>query len=321
MQRKQSARTPAATGSARKGFKLGAFVTMRDIPSRLGIVTRAASGAALGEWPSVTWADGTAGQYPGAMLRAAKRPLGFVLYDGPSAIDGAPVVAIVNAIDASTNGKTGAIVQSWILRADVDPVAAARAGADASVCGRCVHRPRLAASAGAARCYVNLGRAPLGVFRAYQRGRYVVAAPAFIAAAVAGRTVRLGSYGDPAAIPADRWRAYVSRAAGYTGYSHQWRDVDAAEWAPLVMASVDSIDEQREAASRGFRTFRVSLDAADLQRGAETMCPASREAGARAQCADCLLCGGTSKRARSIRILDHAVGWKRRVINIRAVGA
>lgn len=331
MQRKQSARTPAATGAAvkpaRDRFRTGRYVRSTADGS-VGFITgrpHVRSFPGLADRVHVHWITGPlvdrGTTEPAGGLRTEPAPLGFIVYEGPSAIDSAPIVAIVNAIDESGNGKTGSLVQSWILRSDVEPTAAARTGADASVCGGCVHRPILAATNGAARCYVNLGRAPLGIFRAYRRGGYVRVSPGTLRLLMRGRRVRLGSYGDPAAVPAAVWRAYVADAVGHTGYSHQWRDIDAAEWAPLVMASVDSIEEQREAAARGFRTFRVSLDAADLIPGAESMCPASREAGNRAQCADCLLCGGTAKRARSIRILDHAAGWQRRVINIRAVGA
>lgn len=302
-------------------------------PGRLGIVTGTCDPA---DYAPVLWTDGTHSVESRAVLRATKAPLGFVLYEGPSAIDGAPIVAIVNAIDASANEKTGALVQSFIIRSDVDPVDATRTGADASVCGQCPHRPtivaesiaravaggatlRAARAAAPARCYVNAGRAPLGVHGAYRRGRYVRAAVALIAECVRGRRVRLGTYGDPAAIPVDYWRAIVAVAAGHTGYSHQWHAIDAAAWAPLVMASVDSAAERDAARALGYRTFRVSVDAADLERGAEVSCPAAKESGARVQCADCLLCGGTAKRARDVRILDHAPGWQaRRVIAIRA---
>lgn len=332
MQRKQSARTPAATGAARNPLASGSYVTRRADPSILGIVD--GYGRERGA-RRVIWTNGDAETVDASDLRVAKRPLGFVLYEGPSAIDRAPVVAIVNAIDASANEKTGSLVQSFILRADVDPMEALRSGADASVCGECPHRPALVAAAvasavaggatlraaraaSAARCYVNVGRAPLGVWQAYRRGRYVRAAVAFIATAVAGRRVRLGTYGDPAAVPVALWRALVSLAAGHTGYSHQWRDIDAAEWAPLVMASVDSAAERDAARALGYRTFRVSVDASDRAAN-EVQCPAAKESGARVQCADCLLCGGTTKQAKDVRILDHAPGWQaRRVIAIRA---
>jgi hypothetical protein len=336
MQSKQSTRTPAATGAARKPFAVGDYVRRADAPDTLGIVRLVTDPhPADGTSHLIIWTDGTLSDERADVLRRAPRPLGFILYEGPSLIDGAPIVAIVNAIDASANEKTGALVQSFILRADVDPMEALRTGADASVCGQCPHRPALIASAvasavaggaspraaraaSAARCYVNVGRAPLGVWQAYRRGRYVRAAAAFIAAAVAGRLVRLGTYGDPAAVPAALWRALVSLAAGRTGYSHQWHAIDAREWAPLVMASVDSAAERDAARALGYRTFRVSVDASDRAAN-EVQCPAAKESGARVQCADCLLCGGTTKQAKDVRILDHAPGWQaRRVIAIRA---
>jgi hypothetical protein len=67
--------------------------------------------------------------------------LGYVAYEGPSEIDGKPIVVIINKLDGSKNGKTGAIVQSFIIRSDVDPVIALMSGDDESVCGQCEHRP------------------------------------------------------------------------------------------------------------------------------------------------------------------------------------
>ncbi len=58
-------------------------------------------------------------------------PRGFVLYQGPSLLDGLPIVAI--ATMRSTNPKTGPVPQTWILRADVPPMDAVRTGADASI--------------------------------------------------------------------------------------------------------------------------------------------------------------------------------------------
>src|SRR5215467_284479 len=69
-----------------------------------------------------------------ALRRGAYR--GVILYEGASMLDGMPVVAIANRItDKSTNGKTGAMVQTWIIRSDVNPVEALENGSDASVCG------------------------------------------------------------------------------------------------------------------------------------------------------------------------------------------
>ena len=67
--------------------------------------------------------------------------LGYILYEGPSVIDGQPIVVIVNKLNGSDNAKTGAIVQSFIIRSDIAPTDALKTGADASVCGECEHRP------------------------------------------------------------------------------------------------------------------------------------------------------------------------------------
>ncbi len=64
------------------------------------------------------------------------KPLGFIAYEGPSMIDGAPIVVIVNKIDnGSDNEKTGAIVQTFIIRSDIGPIDALNTGADAAICG------------------------------------------------------------------------------------------------------------------------------------------------------------------------------------------
>ena len=48
--------------------------------------------------------------------------LGYIAYEGPSIIDGSPIVVIINRIDAgSDNVKTGALVQSFIIRSDIAP--------------------------------------------------------------------------------------------------------------------------------------------------------------------------------------------------------
>jgi len=245
-----------------------------------------------------------------------KKPLGYILYEGPSMIDGSPIVVIVNKIDGSDNAKTGAMVQTFIIRSDIAPVAALHSGADYAICGDCEHRPILAKQTGAAPCYVQVGKSVQSVYHAYKRGRYVKADPATIARVLAGKIVRIGTYGDPFAAPVRMWAQITRYAAGRRGYSHQWDrpDFDVAAWAPLVMASADNIDQAAKANLLGMRVFRVSVGV-DIQAG-EAPCPASKEAGRRSTCAKCTLCSGTSITARDIVIADHAAGHARRVISI-----
>jgi len=126
--------------------------------------------------------------------------IGFIAYEGPSVIDGAPIVVIINRTDESSdNSKTGALVQSFIIRSDIAPVEALKTGDDESVCGDCKHRPSLIARAVAeglkpeAPCYVNVGRSVRSVYDAYKRGRYVKAPLETIALALAGKNLRIAT--------------------------------------------------------------------------------------------------------------------------------
>ncbi len=52
-----------------------------------------------------------------------KKPLGLVLFDGPSQLDGQPIVAIATGVSRPlTNAKTVDMIQTWILRSDVHRV-------------------------------------------------------------------------------------------------------------------------------------------------------------------------------------------------------
>jgi hypothetical protein len=249
--------------------------------------------------------------------------LGFIAYEGKSVIDGKPIVVIINRLydplktsGGSENAKTGQTIQSFIIRSDVPPVEALQTGADVSVCGNCIRRPRLAQLNGEAPCYVNVGRSVRSVYEAYKRGRYTKATPEVIAKALTGQKLRLGTYGDPGACPVSVWQQINRYTSGHIGYSHLWQSVgfDHSAWASLVMASVDSTDEAVLANLHGMRTFRVSIGL-DKQVG-ELICPASAEGGKKTQCADCMLCSGTSKVAKDVVIADHALGHKRRVIQL-----
>jgi len=229
---------------------------------------------------------------------------GFILYEGSSALDGAPIVVIATGLNAkSRNEKTGDMVQTWILRADVEPHAAVKSGQDASICGACPHRPALGGV-----CYVRVHEAPLSVFRAYKRGIYPRLTLADAAAAVAGRTVRLGSYGDPAAAPVAIWEALTSQAAAWTGYTHQWRSAPDA-FKRLTMASVDDASEGFTARAAGWRTFRIRDASETVAPKLEFICPASKEAGQKTDCASCRACMGTDSKAKaSPVIIVHGAG-------------
>ena len=226
---------------------------------------------------------------------------GAVLYQGPSNFDGKPIVVI--AVWSSANRKTGDMLQTYILRSDIDPRDANKWGEDESICGQCQHRgtPTLDPTKALAEertCYVTMGQGPLIVFNEFIAGKYPVASPRAVGA---GRRVRIGTYGDGAAAPDYVWSELLSEAEGHTAYSHNSGD------PRLYMVSVDTLAQAQGAWANGYRTFRVVRDVSEIRKN-EVLCPASKEAGHKTTCAACLLCGGTSVQAMSIAIPVHGSG-------------
>ena len=245
------------------------------------------------------------------------RSNGYVLYTGPSLLDGAPIVVI--ATMASTNQKTGSGPQTWILRADVSPVDAIHSGADASICGECSLRGRSVDGHNVGRsCYVRVFHGPRAVWDAWRRGRYRTLSRERIGSVFAGTFVRLGAYGDPAAAPRWLWEAVTRHASAWSGYTHQWSLGFAL--ADLCMASVENDEQAAAARALGYRTFRVV--APDVPRMPDHfVCPASAERGHVLQCHACRGCGGTSRPRRGhVQIAVHGTGAKHALPELRKGG-
>lgn len=224
----------------------------------------------------------------------------MILYEGKSQLDGSPIVAI--ATFGSNNRKTGSMIQTWILRSDVDPVTAVKEGSDRSICGTCPFRGSFATRT----CYVNVGQAPQAVYRAYKRGSYPRLSdnPDKGIARFRGKYVRLGAYGDPVAVPVNVWARILRVAKGWTGYTHSWALDIADPYRHLCMASTETLSTYRSAVSKGWRSFRVVSSDRNL-RPNEILCPSDRGI----QCVDCRLCNGnpTSRRAGYRRVKDIAI--------------
>lgn len=235
------------------------------------------------------------------MARTPKQPTAGILYEGPSMLDGSPIVVVALYRTTGSNAKTGAVVQTYILRADVAPIDAIRSGADVSICGDCKHRGD-GQTYGSRSCYVNVGQGPTGVYKAYRRGRYAELSPAQIEALTRDRVVRLGTYGDPAAVPSILWQRMTAFARGWTGYTHAWRNPVAADLRTLCMASADTEAERAEAVAAGWRTFRVREATEPVQRG-EFVCPASAEAGKRTTCVQCRACDGADRAGKASPVI------------------
>jgi hypothetical protein len=234
-----------------------------------------------------------------------------IIYRGPSLIDGKPIVAVATFTDR--NRKTGAVVQTYILCQDVAPVLANKTGADVSICGACPLRgtatddPGRKLAAGRA-CYVRIDQGPTIVWKGLQRDAYPDAqGDGDLVTLGRGRVVRLGTYGDPAAVPLHVWAALTREAASWTGYTHSGGlqpDLEA-----FCMVSVESLEAARAQWAAGRRTFRVMADASELDPAREVLCPASAEAGYRTTCERCRLCAGTATPSpRSVAIVAHGTG-------------
>jgi hypothetical protein len=220
---------------------------------------------------------------------------GFVIHE-----DQHRVIIATGFSTRSDNRKTGDMIQVWILVKAVDPVEAIKSGLDRLICGSCVHRGHEENGRfGVGRsCYVNVGQAPLGIYRAWKAGRYPTLQWMDI---FAGRKVRFGAYGDPTHLPLPLALAIAGVSSGWTGYTHQWRKPSLQGWRSILMASVDSIAELLIARSMGWSTFRVGSEASV----GESLC-ASERVGT--PCMDCLLCAGSRNGLESVHIPPHGTG-------------
>jgi len=224
-------------------------------------------------------------------LTPDRMPNGVILRVGPSHLDGAEIatIAVFGSVVGTSvpNRKTGAMIQIYYLRTDIEPQDAIRKGLDSSICGDC-SLSWAQAPKGKARCYVLPFHAPSRVFEQWKAGKYPQLdgmKPKQRQAVMAifnTVPIRLGAYGDPAC-DRDTLQMLVERR--WTGYTHRWREYPHLnQW---LMASIDSIDEYEEAKQLGFRTYRHTKDS--LMLDSEIQCPHDTHG---TQCVSCLLCNG-----------------------------
>lgn len=197
----------------------------------------------------------------------------MIAYEGNSLLNGAPIALILTT--GSSNKKTGTMMQSWIIPVNEDVLVN-----DEAVCGDCPMRE------GA--CYVTKFFAPNNIQKTYRKGNY----ERLDTSKLRNEILRVGSWGDPAAIPYDVWANLLRRtqlAAKFTGYTHQWRNCDPA-FASICMASVETLEDAALAQSMGYKTFRVK-EANEPKQPNETMC-LNQTIGT--NCKNCLLCNTAS---------------------------
>lgn len=232
----------------------------------------------------------------------------MILYQGPSLYNGDEIVVIAQP---SWNKKTGTMLGTWILPLDTLPSEAAAYGSDKdeSVCGFCRYR----ATKDGRPCYVRMEwdsdvlwkRLHAGEFEEFPADQWQRKINPLRMA------VRLGSYGDPAAVPTDVWVRLTSTADRFTGYTHlwDWENVDVG-LKRFCMASVDTPEQRDKANKLGWRTFHVVTNNSVVSAPIEILCPASEEHGRATTCDRCRLCMGTSlgKGVANIYIPAHGPG-------------
>ena len=200
-----------------------------------------------------------------------------------------------------TDNDFKSMVQTWIMLRDTPPHEAVKAGNDEGVCGNCIQRP----SVGGA-CYVKTFQAPLSIWRAYKRGNYN---SVINLENLRGAELRLGSYGDPSAVPFDIWRNLIDKVQPrlMTGYTHQMsHKAFDKRMAEVCMISADTPKVALKAHAQGFRTFRMTTDTEQLLPN-EIICPNDTDG---VKCIDCGLCDGAGDKP-NIAILAHGALAKR----------
>lgn len=221
--------------------------------------------------------------------------MSYTIYVGPSRINGDIIRGVVTTHTVNTkltDRLNAEVLQLWVLTHETHPVIALREGQDEAVCGSCPLRawrreekvPRL--------CYVNPN--PIGSVWRSSNANPIIPARKAVAGSTA-RLLRLGAYGDPAALPFEVVNDLVreAQAAGvrrFTGYTHQWRTCDQ-RFRSLLMASCEGAQESLRAQLWGWRTFSTRRPG-ELPSPDEIVCPAADEAGNKTTCEKCGLCDG-----------------------------
>jgi hypothetical protein len=115
------------------------------------------------------------------------------------------------------------------------------------------------------------------------------------------RYVRFGTYGEPSMHNISLVSDICNVAKSWTGYTHQY--FRKPEYNLFFMASVHNNIQARTAKEKfGYRSFIVT----NKHSSGAVICPASKEAGYKSNCAKCGLCSGKKGKGKvDISILEH----------------
>jgi hypothetical protein len=223
-------------------------------------------------------------------------------WSGKSQLNGEEIILAVNGISKhSNNPKTGSVVQTYILLKDENPMQSVMNGNDEAVCGDCPLRRNS--------CYVNVGKSVAQVWKATILGKYT---PGFLEihqkiVGFYGKMLRIGSYGDPTAVPFVVWENLIKHFKKWVGYTHQWRSCDR-NFQKYIMASVEKPEDAIKAQLQGWRTYRI-INEGDKLLPNEILCPNSQNN--LITCEICGLCNGmTSPEKPNIAVVVHGIKYK-----------
>jgi len=236
-------------------------------------------------------------------------PNGYVIYDGPSLLNGERIIAIALTSE-SKNTKTGDMMQTYIITPH-DPRDASKYGLDEANCGQCPHRgtptndPNRKQAEGRT-CYVKLYQGVLVTWKQWKKGAYpMLQGHDALAKLGEDQEIRVGTYGDGGAVPSYVWDSLLSKAKKHTAYCHQYDNPNSSFDPMIYMVSADNLSTAQKHWGLGNRTFRVIQNVEEVDKSKEILCPASKEMGRRVQCSSCMLCGGSQVQAKSIAIVQH----------------
>lgn len=243
--------------------------------------------------------------------KSAKKVSGCIIWEDKS--------RVCIMLFGSGNKKTGNMIQTYLLLKNVDPRAAIKNGEDRKICGKCPHRGRWAMEAGKfvwrRSCYVNIGQGVLRVYGAYLKGNYPKYDQAIHGKKLANRTIRIGSYGDPAFVPYEIWEKLLALTNGNTGYTHQWKNCDS-RFNQILMASTDNALEVMQAGQLGYRSFSVVSHLDTSTKKSEINAILCVNKSHETKCQDCKLCNGASGNStKNIFIPSHGPS-KRFLMNL-----
>jgi len=255
-----------------------------------------------------------------ALPKQIKAATTLVVWRGTSPQNGAQIMLVVSGVKTkSQNDKTGVMAQASILLADMHPWEALETGADEAICGDCPLR----LNNGSRICYVNVLFNNGSQYKSVTK-KQVVATPRQLAILLAYRQrgIRFGSYGDPGMLPFELINEVMTiSGVNHTGYTHQWVqpwfDVRHFQYAMASIDDENTVELLEELHGEDVRYYRLlSVINSNVNSG-EIMCPSDSDkrktSGPKIKgkfareitCAECGLCAGSSKAAKSIAINEE----------------